>query len=550
MSAPPAEILLRHPLPARSGRCDGRLRPGHVALALVLAVAAVAQDKSPPDKPAQDQQPQDALKGLADIVVPTEPGARNRIELSLGAALRLTRANNTAIQIAELRPLQVLEQLRQAQAFFEPEAFTDVGYRSTKSVSQGAFSPVTERETVDARLGWRQRAITGGLFEMALAPVKFVQRQNAFFGNNDVSLWTSDLTFTYSQPLLRGGWTTVTLTEVRAAELSQTVADGAFERSVQDTLLAVVRAFWELSYARENYRAVFAARELALEQLRITEERIRVRQLAERDRVTDEAEVAQRAEQLIAAENEVFARADALRRLLLQDAEGELWTTDVVPSTAIEGPLLATDLDWRVPAQEALRRRPDLKQLQADVSLAEVRQEAAKNELLPQLDLVGSYAATGSDRNFNSSLSNIFDFEANDWSVRLQMTYPIGNAGPRALLSQRRLETEQALRTLYSKEMDIVQEVRDGVRALRTTAERVRASRESVRLAETELDTAQKRFRAGELTPFDVRLRNQSLLDARSRLLRNLVDHRIAQAQLLYVQGRLGVPEGEDLADR
>lgn len=515
------------------------MAPAACLAALALLVSRTA---------AQDTPQPETLKGLGDIAIPSEPGARTRLELTLDAALRMARAKNTAIQIAELGPLLVLEQLRQAQAFFEPEAFTDLGYRSSKSVSQGAFSPATERQTMDARLGWRQRAITGGLFEMALAPVKFVQKQNAFFGRNDVSLWTSDLTFTYSQPLLRGGWTQVTLTDVRAAELSHAVAEGTFERSVQDTLLAVVRAFWELSYARENYRAVFAARELALEQLRITEERIRVRQLAERDRVTDEAEVAQRAEQLIAAENDIFGRADALRRLLLQDSEGELWTTDVVPSTAIEGPLFAVDLDWRVPAREALHKRPDLKRMQADVSLAEVRQEAAKNNLLPQLDFVGSYASTGSDTSFHSSFSNIFDFDAYDWSVRLQLTVPIGNTGARAFFAQRRLETEQALRTMYSKEMDVVQEVRDAVRQLRTTAERVRASQESVRLAETELDTAQKRFRAGELTPFDVRLRNQSLLDARTRLLRNLVDHRIAQAQLLYAQGLLGAAEGAETA--
>jgi len=533
------------PAVVRCGRASARgaARPLPPLCSLLLVLAAAAARSAAQDVPAP-------LKGLADIVIPREPGARSRLELSLAAALRLARANNTSIQIAELRPLLVLEQLRQAQAIFEPEAFTDTGYARSQSVSQGAFSPPTERETFDARVGWRQRAITGGLFEMALAPVKFVQRQNAFFGRNDVSLWTSDLTFTYSQPLLRGGWTQVTLTEVRAAELGHAAAAGAFERSVQDTLLAVVRAFWELSYARENYRAVFAARELALEQLRITEERIRVRQLAERDRVTDEAEVAQRAEQLIAAENEIFGRADVLLRLLLQDSKGELWSTDVQPSTPIEGPLFGADLDWRVPAREALRSRPDLKQLQAEVAAAEVREEAARNELLPQLDFVGSYGSTGSDTSFNSSWGNIFDFDAYDWSVRLQLTVPIGNSGAKALLAERRLQTEQALRTAYAKEMDVVQEVREAVRLLRTTAEGVRASQESVRLAETELDTAQKRFRAGELTPFDVRLRNQSLLDARTRLLRNLVDHRIAQAQLLHAQGLLGVPEGEELGGK
>jgi outer membrane protein TolC len=529
-------------MPALRSRTELR---AELALFLPVLAAPLPAQEQPPKPPP----PPDAMRPLADIALPVEPGIKSRLELTLGATLRLARANNTAIQISELSPLQVLEDVRAAQAFFEPELFHDLGFRRSQTVPQGAFQPSTERQILDGRLGWRQRVITGGLFEMAFAPVKLVQEQNAFFGRNDVKLWTSDMTFTYSQPLLRGGWTQVTLTEVRAAELTHTATEGAFERSVQETLIAVVQAFWELSYARENYRAVFAARELAQEQLRITEERIRVRQLAERDRVTDEAEVAQRAEQLIAAENEIFARADDLRRLILQDAEGELWSTEIVPATAIEGPLFGADLDWREPARHALRTRADLKQLQADAALAELRQEHAKNGLLPQLDFVGAYGSTGSSTNFPDSWDNIFDYDAYDWSVRLQMTVPIGNAGARALLSRRRLETEQALRTLYAKEMDVVQEVRDAVRVLRTTAERVRASQESVRLAETELDTAQKRFRAGELTPFDVRLRNQSLLDARTRLLRNLVDHRIAQAQLLHAQGLLGVPEGDALPE-
>lgn len=509
--------------------------PRFVLLLLpALAAAASAQDQ----KPAPSE-----LRRFDDIPIPVEGGSTRRLELRLEDCLRLARANNTTIQIGSLRPLQAIEELRRMQAFFEPEMFTDVGLRKSTSVAQGAFSPPTDRETLDGRFGWRQRAVTGGLFEMAFAPVKFVQEQNAFFGNNDVRLWTSDLRFTYSQPLLRGGWMQATLTDVRAAEISRAARDEDFARTIQDTLLAVVRAFWELSWARENYRAVFAARELAQEQLRITEERIRVRQLAQRDRITDEAEVAQRTEQLIAAENEIHSRADGLRRLLLQDAEGELWNTEVVPSTPIEGELADGAIDWHVPARVALRERPDLKSQQADAALAELNEVQARNLLLPQLDFVGSYGATGSSREFSESFDNVYDFDASDWSVRLQMTVPVGNGAARALHAQRRLLTEEAVRNVYSLQMDIVQQVRDAVRQLFTSAERVRASRESVRLAETELDTAQQRSRAGELTPFDVRLRNQSLLDARSRLLRNLVDHRVAEAQLLFAQGILGAPE-------
>ncbi len=102
------------------------------------------------------------------------------------------------------------------------------------------------------------------------------------------------MTVSFSQPLLRGAWSDYTLRGIRIGEAAVAGAEQRFKKSVQDTLLETTRAYWELVYARENYRVVFLALDLAREQLRITNERIRVRELAERDRVADEADVARR----------------------------------------------------------------------------------------------------------------------------------------------------------------------------------------------------------------------------------------------------------------
>jgi outer membrane protein TolC len=53
------------------------------------------------------------------------------------------------------------------------------------------------------------------------------------------------------------------------------------------------------------------------------------------------------------------------------------------------------------------------------------------------------------------------------------------------------------------------------------------------------LDTARHKLRVGTLTFFDVQQRNQELQEARSRLLRNQLDFRIAEAVLQHSQGRL-----------
>ena len=78
---------------------------------------------------------------------------------------------------------------------------------------------------------------------------------------------------------------------------------------------------------------------------------------------------------------------------------------------------------------------------------------------------------------------------------------------------------------------------------LRRLAKSIASGRESVRLAESSLETEQIKLGVGSNNPFDVQQANQNLREARSRLLRNLLDYRIAEYRLLHVQGVLEVPE-------
>ena len=98
-------------------------------------------------------------------------------------------------------------------------------------------------------------------------------------------------------------------------------------------------------------------------------------------------------------------------------------------------------------------------------------------------------------------------------------------------------------RNRYGEMMQVAKEVRDAVRNLRSLAESIVASAESLRLAESNLETEQIKFSVGSSTAFEVQERNQELREARSRHLRNQLDYRVSESQLLYVQGLLRVPE-------
>lgn len=475
-----------------------------------------------------------------DIPIPTEQKAKDKLlNLSLEDALDRATANNVDLAVLRLTPRISRQDLIIAKAFYDSELYSEAGYRSTQDPTTSPFMPEITREIYDAELGWRKRFYSGGELDVSFSAMDIEQStSNRNFPNK---LYDTSWNLSYTQPLLRSAWWEYGRAEVRRSESVRESADRQFEQDRQDLLLNVVRAYWDLVFVRENYRVEFQALELAQEQLRITDARIAVRDLAARDRVSDEVEVARRKEGLILAENQIRTAEDELRSLVFRDQKA-MW--ELVPRPTSEF-VTGTDtdvskLDWESSAEVAISERSDLKGLQADVRMAHQGVVQAESELMPRLDLVGSYnsGASRSD-NLGDTWGDSFAVEYPDWSLRLVFAYPIGNRAARARLVKAGLDLEVAEGRIYAQQVQIRKEVRDAVRSLQTLVESIKASRESVRLGETDLDTARHKLRVGTLTFIAVRERNQDLQAARSRLIRNQLDFRIGEAVLNHSQGLL-----------
>ncbi|HEB52870.1 MAG TPA: TolC family protein [bacterium] len=516
-----------------------RVHPFGLAALLALVAAPLAAQQRPPGHKQAPEKP---------IPLDQEAEARGtEIKyLRLADALRRGRQANVALKAAELLPQQARLDLLFAEAAFQPELYGNTGFRESRSPQRNAFSPSVTSQTIDATLGWRHRVITGGLFDLAFQPTRFDSDGGggAFPSTQFQSQWVAS----FRQPLLRGAWSDYALAQVTAAKYRFTQAEHQLERTAQDTLLAIVEAYWELAFARENWRVVDSALSVALEQLRITEERIRVEDLPPRDRIADEAEVARRREELIVAENAIRDREDDLRRLLFDGSEARMWRYNLRPIEPIDVDPAADLPPFERLVETALQRRPDIQALRSAVAAAEVAELEADRDLLPQLDFVGSYSSsgvssddpsTGRQAGFRDSFRDASDQQFPDWSVRIEFSIPIGNQAARARSRRAKLEVERQRRLLHQAMIDATREVREALRRLRTLGQSITAARESVRLATSNLETEQVKLRVGASTAFEVQRRNQELREARSRLLRNQLDYRTAESRLLHVQGLL-----------
>jgi outer membrane protein len=456
--------------------------------------------------------------------------------MTLGDALRAGRAGNVALRAASLIPEQARMELLFAEAGFLPELYGGAGYTDSRAPARNSFSPSIESQTIDATIGWRQRVVTGGLFDFAYNPTRFDSSGSTAFPGQQ---FTSDWLASYRQPLLRGAWSDYALAPINTARYQVAEAQFGYERQIQDTLLRIVEAYWDLVFTRENWRVVLTALAVAEEQLRITDERIRVQALAPRDRVADESEVAFRREQLILAENQIRTREDDLRQLLFDGADRTLWQINVRPTSPIVVEPKVDALRFEPLVEVALLRRPEIQQLKSAVAVAEVASLQAERDTLPGLDLVGGYGTDGVRSEFDDAFADSIDNQYPDWSLRLEFVVPLGNQAARSRALKARLEVERQRRLLHAETLEITRQVREAVRTLQTLAQSMAAAAESVRLGTVNLETEQVKLQLGSSTAFEVQRRNQDLLEAKRRLLRSQLDFRIAESRLLYAQGLL-----------
>ena len=501
----------------------------------LLAQEPERADLHPPPKT------EELIKAPATLSELDEMGSM--LPLSLAEALRWASRSNVNLAAREILQQQASLETLVARAFFEPELFGAAGFRQSERARVNTFQPEIRSQTFDAELGWRQRVVTGGLLELAYRPTTIGQTTSepGFPGRQ----YLSEYVASYTQPLLRGAWSDAALADSKGSELRAIRARQDFTRAVEDTIFATVQAYWELVFARENYTVVVQALQFAERQLASTMERIRVGEFAPLDRVADEAEVANRREQVLTARFEIDTRADNLRRLLFDDRDGRSWSRGLLPTESVDATSRPTP-DWREVARRALFDRQDLAALRSSVAEADTEQARLERNILPQLDLVTSYSSDGISDQFRSAHNDAIDLETPDWSVRILFSQPIGNLAARAQRDRGSLEVERRRREVHVLELDVLQEVRFAVRELNRLEASIRASAESVRLARTNLETEELRLDAGSTTAFEVQRRNQELQEARSRYLRNQLDYRVAEARLLYAQGDLSELTGND----
>jgi outer membrane protein TolC len=302
------------------------------------------------------------------------------------------------------------------------------------------------------------------------------------------------------------------------------------------TISSVANAYYELVYAIENHESAVESRELArelLDQNRIQE---RVGTMSPLDVIQAEAGVAESEQNVITTARAIKDNENTLKRLICQQVS-EFGTATLVPVDYPPVEMIA--LDVAESTRRAMQMRADYQSAYHALEAQNITVQFDHNQLWPQVNLQGSYAANGFGTTFSDYAQNTAGGNSPTWAIGVVVSFPLGNRQARANYHTAKLDADQLLLSLKSLEQDIVVAVDDAVGHVETNLKSVEAARAATRLAQESLDAEQKKLLAGTSTTFLVLQAQTQLATARVAQIRAEADYHESLVALDLAEGTI-----------
>ena len=487
--------------------------------------------------------------------------AHRVFDLTVDDAIERALDRNLDIAVERLNPqLQDLS-IAEANAAFSPNLNSnfDIGRSVTPSRSQldGRLSQLpVDTETGGAGLGIEQATRWyGGRYTLDWDNGR-TETNNVFFSYNPS--FRSFVALSYTQPLLRGRRIDAPRRQLLVSQLNRDISDIDLRETITNTVAEVRRAYWELVYAKASVEVQLQALELAEQLVRDNRARVEIGTLAPIDIVQAQSEAAQRRQAVAEAEQSLRTAELGLKQLIVGGTDDEVWDAEI---NTVDRPLLdlgPIDVDRAI--RTALDARTDIARTRRQQEINDVTLRNLANDTLPSLDLVGSYRLQGQGGTrlipqaigdlpllggrtvgeipggYADALAHLAGIDFPDWTVQLQLSYPLGQSAQRAAHARAQLQIRQTRAQLRQLELRIATEVTNAAVQIRSVQQRIDAARVAREFAEEQLAAEESKFEVGTSTNFFVVQAQRDLATARDSELRAILDYQNAVIEFERVQ--------------
>ena len=412
---------------------------------------------------------------------------------------------------------------------------------------------------------------------------QFTVNNNIIYDNNNNPTrqipkdWNAQYELSFTQPLLAGAgaqfnriagpYTPFNALPIPGVTLLSTAFDGVllarinvdisladFEGGVRNLASDVENAYWELSFAWRNLETSNTALASARETWKKTYLLYQVG-----TRGGEAAQEAQAREQYFqfkattqALLNELLRAENRLRYVMgISTSDGRLIRPTDTPTVA------KVEFDWCEITEEALGRNLDLRRQKWAIKRRELELIAAKNLLMPRLDMIGTYRFRGLGDNligsnrttFNpndplaltgsSALQTLASGQFQEWQLGAQMTMPIGFRQELTQVRHYQLQLSKERAKLQDLELELSHQLADAIRQLKLNYEVTQTNFNRTLAAVRQVEAVQAAFEAETVTLDQLLEAQRRRAEAQANFFRTLLDYQRAIIMVHYRKGSL-----------
>jgi outer membrane protein TolC len=542
-----------------------KLRPVLWSLALCLLIG-VSQGQTIHERETFSglTNPQAISETLPGPQYMREHVVEGKLRLSLQDAVILALANNSQVRLQQLNVQNAKYSLLRAHSPFDPLAGASISaLRSTSPTSnelQGAQTLSTLTQTM--QFNYAQTFETGTSIQAGLGADKLSTNSVFNFLNPSFS---SNLSFQFTQPLLRSRWLFANRAPLVVARRNLNISRATFAAQISDAILRVVTEYWGVVQARGNLGVARKSQDQAEASYKRDKRALELGALPPLDIYRSESQVASRRVQVIQAEYALKQAEDLLRFSVGATIDPYIQALDLELTENPEAPGELRTADLATGLQQALQKRPELEAIGQSLANDDTSIRLAHNNLLPDLRLSGSYSSNGvggnsfdtsvtppqliSQGGLGDSLNQVFRFGFPTYGFTLSLNLPIKNRGAQADLGNALVSRRRDLYSDRQLRQQITLEVGNAVHQLEEAKLSVAASKEALDLAQKNLAAEQRKYELGGQTIFFVLEAQTELAQAEQGLLQAEVGYQIAVAAVDHATGDLLNPYGVQIAD-
>jgi outer membrane protein TolC len=499
--------------------------------------------------------------------LPPRVGISGERPLTLDEAFAMALSNNRDIDISRIDQQRAGYNLTSAEGAFDPRMGGVASFQKVVAPVSSSLGGSTTGSTTNKN-GILDPQFSGALPGLGSSYSMDLSSSRTTTNNSFATLnpqYPSALTFSYTQPLMRGLHYDDNRRRIEVAKKNTSLTDEQFRQRVMEVVTRTEQAYWDLAFAQGNLAVQLEAVQIAWDQDGSNRRQQEQGLLAAIDVVAAQRQMATFEQAAFSAQEALTTAENTLKTLILSDRDDPLWSLSIVPTTPVDTAPPVVPLTDAI--NEALSSRPELAQLRLTREINQADNKLFREQTKPQVDAILTHSNAGlagaqlpaspnpftsgltglTDRlnqlstiaglqplpstggtggagvpsilvgGYGSSLSNLLSGNFPTTQVQLRISLPLHNRTAQANLSNNLAEARRIRDQQQQAELAIEAAVRNGMQSVESSKARLAASRVARTSAEAQYESEQRQFRAGTSTLFLVQQRQTDMIAARSQ---------------------------------